>query len=93
LTYLLGPVEVEDCAVASLVMVNGAVAALSATLGSHREISRLRLCFENVTFESVQTPYAPATIRGKSCRPLPKQPSASRTCWKTISSSHRGSRV
>ncbi|HEY3908479.1 MAG TPA: Gfo/Idh/MocA family oxidoreductase [Stellaceae bacterium] len=73
LTYLLGPVasvfarlatrvnpvEVEDCAVASLVMANGALAAISATLGSQKETSRLRLCFENVTFESAQTPYAP----------------------------------
>jgi predicted dehydrogenase len=73
LTYLLGPVisvfartatrvnpvEVEDCAVASLVMANDALAALSATLGSQQETSRLRLSFENVTFESAQTPYAP----------------------------------
>jgi predicted dehydrogenase len=73
LTYLMGPaasvfartatrvnpVEVEDCAVASLVMRSGALASLTATLGSHKEISRLRLCFEHVTFESSQKPYAP----------------------------------
>lgn len=73
LTYLLGPVAsvfartatrvnpvgVEDCAVASLVMANGALVALSATLGSHKEVTRLRLCFENVTFESALSPYAP----------------------------------
>jgi predicted dehydrogenase len=73
LTYLLGPVasvfartatrvnpvEVEDCAVASVVMESGALASLSATLGSHKEISRLRLCFEHVTFESSQGPYSP----------------------------------
>src|SRR6516162_3543700 len=73
LTYLVGPVssvfartatrvnpvEVEDCAVASLVMENGALASLAATLGSQREISRLRLCFEQVTFESTPTPYSP----------------------------------
>jgi predicted dehydrogenase len=35
------------------------LAALSATLGSQKEISWLRLSFENVTFESAQTPYAP----------------------------------
>jgi len=55
----VNPVEVEDCAVASLVMCSGALAALAATLGSHKEISRLRLCFEHVTFESSQAPYAP----------------------------------
>jgi predicted dehydrogenase len=73
LTYLMGPiasvfarattrvnpVEVEDCAVASLVMQSGALVSLAATLGSHKEISRLRLCFEHVTFESSQRPYAP----------------------------------
>ena len=73
LTYLMGPVasvfartatrvnpvEVEDCAVASLVMRSGALVSLAATLGSQKEISRLRLCFEHVTFESSQKPYAP----------------------------------
>ena len=73
LTYLMGPVasvfartatrvnpvEVEDCAVASLVMRSGALVSLAATLGSHQEISRLRLCFEHVAFESSQKPYAP----------------------------------
>jgi predicted dehydrogenase len=73
LTYLMGPiasvfartdtrvntVEVEDTAVASLVMQSGALASLSVTLGSAREISRLRLCFEHATFESSLLPYAP----------------------------------
>src|SRR5262249_15453090 len=53
------PIEVEDCAVASLVLESGALATLAATLGSHKEISRLRFCFEHVTFESSQTPYSP----------------------------------
>jgi predicted dehydrogenase len=55
----VNPVEVEDCAVANLVMESGALASLAATLGSHREISRLRLCFEHVTFESAHAPYSP----------------------------------
>jgi predicted dehydrogenase len=55
----VNPVEVEDCAVASLVMQSGAPASLAATLGSQREISRLRLCFEHVTFESALAPYSP----------------------------------
>ena len=73
LTYLMGPaasvfartatrvgaVEVEDCAVASLVMESGALASLAATLGSHRELSRLRFCFEHVSFESSRAPYSP----------------------------------
>lgn len=71
--HLLGPVarvfgrvatrvndiEVEDCASASLLMKNGAFVSLSCTLGSQEQISRLRLHFENVTFESSHEPYAP----------------------------------
>ncbi len=73
MTYLMGPVEavfgriatrvnaieVEDCAAASLRMASGALVALAATLGSQQEISRLRFCFEHVTFESGLEPYAP----------------------------------
>ena len=55
----VNPIEVEDCAVASLVMRSGALVSLAATLGSQREISRLRLCFEHVTLESAPAPYSP----------------------------------
>jgi len=73
MTYLMGPIasvfartatrvnpiEVEDCAVASLAMESGALVSLAATLGSQTEISRLRFCFENVTFESSLACYSP----------------------------------
>ncbi|MES5098413.1 Gfo/Idh/MocA family oxidoreductase [Agrobacterium sp. BA1120] len=73
LTYLMGPVErvfartdtrvnnieVEDCVSASLLMKNGALVSLTTTLGSQEEISRLRLAFENVTFESNHAAYSP----------------------------------
>lgn len=55
----MNPIETEDCAVASLIMRSGALVSLAATLGSQREVTRLRLCFEHVTFESGGTPYAP----------------------------------
>jgi predicted dehydrogenase len=55
----VNPIEVEDCAVASLVMRSGALVSLTATLGSQREISGLRLCFEHVTLESGPAPYSP----------------------------------
>lgn len=58
-TTRVNPIAVEDCAIASLVMESGALVSLAATLGSHKEISRLRLCFEHVTFESSQSPYSP----------------------------------
>lgn len=50
-TTRVNPIEVEDCAVASLRLTDGSLASLSATLGSSRQVTRLRLCFENVTFE------------------------------------------
>jgi predicted dehydrogenase len=58
-TTRVNPIEVEDCAVASLEMKSGALVSLAATLGSQTEISRLRFCFEHVTFESALEPYRP----------------------------------
>ena len=52
-------IEVEDTISASLEMKSGALASLTATLGSADEISRIRLSFENVTFESDHAPYNP----------------------------------
>lgn len=50
-TTRVNPIEVEDCAVATLRMADGSLASLTATLGSARQVTRMRLCFENVTFE------------------------------------------
>lgn len=50
-TTRVNPIEVEDCAVAILRMVDGSLASLTATLGAVRQMTRLRLYFENVTFE------------------------------------------
>jgi predicted dehydrogenase len=55
----VNPIEVEDCAVASLSFTSGALASLAVTLGSQEEISRLRFFFEQVTFESSLGPYSP----------------------------------
>src|SRR5690606_26621024 len=52
-------IEVEDCISASLEMTSGALASFTATLGSVDEITRIRLQFENVTFESDHAPYNP----------------------------------
>ncbi|WP_159592547.1 Gfo/Idh/MocA family protein [Chelativorans xinjiangense] len=51
-------IEVEDCVSASLELESGALASMTATLGSREELSRLHLAFENVTFESSHFPYA-----------------------------------
>lgn len=50
-TTRVNPIEVEDCAVASLRMTDGSLAALAATLGSARPATRLRLCFEHFVIE------------------------------------------
>lgn len=52
-------IEVEDCVSASWRMESGAFLSSTATLGSQDEISRLRLHFENVTFESAHEAYSP----------------------------------
>jgi len=53
----VNPVEVEDCAAASLQFADGSLASLSVTLGSAEEISRMRLCFEHLTAQSSLDPY------------------------------------
>jgi predicted dehydrogenase len=50
-TTRVNPVEVEDCAVGSLRMADGSLASLTATLGSAKQITRMRFCFEHVAFE------------------------------------------
>src|SRR5262249_2030860 len=73
LLYLMGPatalfgrtatrvnaIEVEDCISASIQLASGALASSTGTLGSREEISRLRLAFANVSFESDLAPYRP----------------------------------
>ena len=77
--YLMGPIkslfgrvttrvnaiEVEDCISASVEMESGALASFTATLGSVDEITRIRIAFENVTFESDHAPYNPGAALWK----------------------------
>ncbi len=56
----VNPVETEDCASLSLEMADGSLATSAATLGSHKEITRLRFCFEHLTAESNPAPYVPS---------------------------------
>ena len=101
LTYLMGPItglfgrvatrvnpiEVEDCISASCVLESGALASLTATLGSQEEISRLRLAFENVTIESDHDAYSPGA---KPWRIIPASPEIGRqidallTDWREV---------
>ena len=84
-TYLMGDVkrlfgrvatrvnaiEVEDCVSASLELESGALGSFTATLGSADEITRIRLAFENVTFESDHEAYNPGD---KPWTILPRNP-------------------
>jgi predicted dehydrogenase len=54
---LVNDIETEDCAVATLRWPGGALATLSATLGSVAEISRHRFSFEHLSAESGTAPY------------------------------------
>jgi predicted dehydrogenase len=53
----VNPIEVEDCAAASLELRDGSLATISATLGSPEEISRHRFHFESFSAESNTAPY------------------------------------
>jgi predicted dehydrogenase len=54
---LVNPIEVEDTMALAVKMQNGSLATLSMTLGSRKEISRLRFCFADLVAESILEPY------------------------------------
>jgi predicted dehydrogenase len=54
---LVNDIEVEDTMALAVKMRNGSLAALSMTLGSREEISRLRFCFHDLVAESITEPY------------------------------------
>jgi predicted dehydrogenase len=54
---LVNPIEVEDTMALAVKLANGSLASLSMTLGSRRELSRLRFCFRELTVESITEPY------------------------------------
>lgn len=54
-------IDVEDCAAFIIGMGNGALVTSSVTLGSARDQSRLRFCFENLSAQSSLDPYNPGT--------------------------------
>ncbi len=56
-TTLVNDIEVEDCAAVTIRFESGALATLSATLGSVQEISRHRFTFEHLSAESNTEPY------------------------------------
>ncbi|MDH3706812.1 MAG: Gfo/Idh/MocA family oxidoreductase, partial [Acidimicrobiia bacterium] len=66
----INPVETEDCAAVVVEFESGALATLTATLGSARELSRMRIHFDHLSVESGLSPYGgsaePWTIEAMS---------------------------
>ena len=63
LTTRVNNIEVEDCAALSIEMGNGALVTSSITLGAAEDVSRIKICFNNLTVESGGSPdkhYNPA---------------------------------
>jgi predicted dehydrogenase len=63
LTTRVNNIEVEDCAALSIEMSNGALVTSSITLGAAEDVSRIKICFSNLTVESggsPEKPYNPA---------------------------------
>lgn len=83
-TTRVNPIEVEDCAVASLRMADGSLASITATLGSVRQVTRLRLCFENVTFERTGYDEDSARPANEPWTILPKDPDIGRAIEATL---------
>ncbi|MDC0445238.1 Gfo/Idh/MocA family oxidoreductase [Candidatus Pelagibacter sp.] len=59
LTTRVNNIEVEDCAALSIEMGNGALVTSSITLGAAEDISRIKICFNNLTVESAGSPDKP----------------------------------
>ena len=59
LTTRVNNIEVEDCAALSIEMGNGALVTSSITLGAAEDVSRLKICFNNLTVESGGSPDKP----------------------------------
>ena len=63
LSTRVNDIEVEDCAALSIEMDNGALVTSSITLGAAEDVSRIKICFSNLTVESAGSsdkPYNPA---------------------------------
>ncbi|MEF2072624.1 Gfo/Idh/MocA family protein [Consotaella aegiceratis] len=54
---LVTQIDFEDTTAVAVKMQNGSLATLSMTLGSRKEISRLRFCFHDLVAESILEPY------------------------------------
>ena len=74
LTTRVNNIEVEDCAALSIEMNNGALVTSSITLGAAEDVSRIKICFDNLTVESGGSPDKPYNPADDEWKFLAREP-------------------
>ena len=74
LTTRVNDIEVEDCAALSIEMNNGALVTSSITLGAAEDVSRIKICFNNLTVESGGSPDKPYNPADDEWKFLAREP-------------------
>ena len=74
LSTRVNDIEVEDCAALSLEMGNGALVTSSITLGAAEDVSRIKICFSNLTAESAGSPDKPYNPADDEWKFLAREP-------------------
>ena len=74
LTTRVNDIEVEDCAALSIEMKNGALVTSSITLGAAEDVSRIKICFSNLTVESGGSPDKPYNPADDTWKFLAREP-------------------
>ena len=74
LTTRVNNIEVEDCAALSIEMGNGALVTSSITLGAAEDVSRIKICFNNLTVESGGSPDKPYNPADDEWKFLAREP-------------------
>ena len=86
LTTRVNNIEVEDCAALSIEMGNGALVTSSITLGAAEDVSRLKICFNNLTIESGGSPDKPYNPADDEWKFLAREPITQNQVDKVLSS-------
>jgi predicted dehydrogenase len=74
LTTRVNNIEVEDCAALSIEMDNGALVTSSITLGAAEDVSRIKICFNNLTIQSGGSPDKPYNPADDEWKFLAREP-------------------
>jgi predicted dehydrogenase len=74
LSTRVNDIEVEDCAALSIEMINGALVTSSITLGAAEDVSRIKICFSNLTAESAGSPDKPYNPADDEWKFLAREP-------------------